>query len=80
MNEQGYEQQVERLERKHATAIASIASAAVPREGDVEDATRDDAIDAVETALFNDEEWAPVKATDISDIAHEAVDRAIAAR
>jgi hypothetical protein len=37
-------------------------------------------IDAVEKLLFDSLEWESVAATDISDIAHEAVDQVIAGR
>lgn len=39
------------------------------------EAARESTIDAVEALMFDSEEWANVPATEISDIAHEVVDR-----
>ena len=83
MNEEAYERKVEKLMRQYSSAIASIARAAIPAARgtmlDMEidaDVIRDDAREIVTTALLNDEAWVGVHATDISDIAYEAVEHA----
>jgi hypothetical protein len=74
-----YEQNVTGLEKAWTQRIEARAAAAYRGSKEVDsEHRRDDAIDAVEKMLFDSLHWENVKATDISDIAYEAVDRVIA--
>lgn len=76
--EQAYEQNVVGLEiawrdRIDAKAEAAAAKARVEMKWEA-------AHDAVEQMLLGSERWENVTAADVSDIAHEAADRAVGAR
>ena len=71
----GTEKSVAVLEREYAVRIKDWAYLAVRKEDD-----NVYAADLVAAKLFNDEQWANVLATDISDIAYEAVCNARHAR
>jgi hypothetical protein len=79
-----YEQNVTGLETAWADRIASFATEAVEQLastcGDDVDGLRLEATEVVAARLLNSDRWANVKATDVSDIAYEAVDREIASR
>lgn len=77
-----YEQNVTGLERAWESRIKSYAHDAVYRlvpEGgwSERDTWQLEASDAVAARLLDSEQWANVKATDISDIAYEAVGRVL---
>jgi hypothetical protein len=79
--ETNYERLVTDLERTYEAVIARQASRIVDdlrgAHLDDGDALRDEARELLTTYLLHDEAWGPVEAIDISDIAYEAVERAI---
>lgn len=75
MKDVAYERFVGRLEGRYAGHIASTAVLAA-RKADA-DMRHEAAIDAVEDFLMHELTWQHVAAADISDIAHEAADKAV---
>jgi hypothetical protein len=78
-NEEQYELLVTSLEARYATIIRREAEHGLRlgrKHGEVDESVEDFARDHVTSVLLNDEAWYRVNATDISDIASEAVELA----
>jgi len=67
----------ERIESFARTAIRDLRSTSYSGEAFDRDGLQFDATEVVSARLLDSERWANVKATDISDIAYEAVNRAL---
>ena len=75
-----YEAAVSALETRYHRTIASQALRMVREgyeQGQTTDEVQDDACERLSAYLLNAEDWERVEAVDISDIAYEAVNRAI---
>jgi len=73
------ENDIDRLEAKHAERLLDIAVFAIKTPYD-SDAAHDEAMDAVEKFLFEHADWVDVPATAISDIAYGMASRAVPLR